>query len=885
MTGTGTAARRPAPVATRGIVEAEVRRRRGRAPDGGTLLLRAAPEWRSAFRFQVDGASVQVAPCESLLAVLDALSSKDADYLVILTPAEQEELGAGLLARVIGNKQISVNRLDLVRQVFGAKWLDPRFRSPEWAWLPEALLESQPEGGWPKVKGAFLDLDTALAAVTAARLGMCGAPDAASLLEWSQDLPSVARFIALPVQEQRGIADWLGRTSGPAADVLFRLVRAGNAVDALAIGLIIGLLPARNRRQTVIAARVRAERLFGGALPGEASLTAFAEASESLLLRWLQHARPRAEAVLERAQQLLDDLQAGELAKDSRILEMGYEARLAEFTETVARAVPDPLPVEVAEVDDALAKLCGHQLQDVRPETEAARMAARLVRRLAADADLPATVLQYVDRYVRDGAWMDRAVARIRDLDPDRYASLLDAVRTRRDALDEAFAVKLAAWSAGSNKGERLLLVEDLLDRVARPLTGREAAPLIIVVDGMSVAIAAELAERIVGRWTEIGRSAEGREGALAVLPSITRFSRASLLSGELTRGQQAEEERGFRGFWSGRTAELFHKSDIRDGVRAEVLAAVAKKRVVVGVVLNAIDDSLDKGRPDGRSGWRPTDIRGLPELLDAAWRAGRPVLVTSDHGHVLDRGDAVMTQRAEAARYRAGEPGDGEVRVSGRRVLTPDGTVTVPWNERIRYAQRKEGYHGGASLAEMVVPVLVLVPSARLVPDGWETYEPAVHEPTWWEPAARSGAAKPSEDSQAAARPRRPTRQARAGRQEGAALFEVAEVAAESASGLGERVVSSELFAGQRQFGRARVDDRQVAALIDALAQAGGKLAVTAAAQRVGQLPARMHGYVATVANILNIDGYQVLSVTDGGRTVALDLPLLREQFLGGGG
>ncbi len=34
------------------------------------------------------------------------------------------------------------------------------------------------------------------------------------------------------------------------------------------------------------------------------------------------------------------------------------------------------------------------------------------------------------------------------------------------------------------------------------------------------------------------------------------------------------------------------------------------------------------------------------------------------------------------------------------------------------------------------------------------------------------------------------------------------------------------------------------------------------------------MHGYVSTVAKLLNVDGYQVLAVTDGGRTVALDLP-----------
>ena len=56
-----------------------------------------------------------------------------------------------------------------------------------------------------------------------------------------------------------------------------------------------------------------------------------------------------------------------------------------------------------------------------------------------------------------------------------------------------------------------------------------------------------------------------------------------------------------------------------------------------------------------------------------------------------------------------------------------------LPWSERVRYGSRKNGYHGGATAQETVVPLLVLAP-AELTVQG---YEPAVIPlPFWWDPA-----------------------------------------------------------------------------------------------------------------------------------------------------
>ena len=71
------------------------------------------------------------------------------------------------------------------------------------------------------------------------------------------------------------------------------------------------------------------------------------------------------------------------------------------------------------------------------------------------------------------------------------------------------------------------------------------------------------------------------------------------------------------------------------------------------------------------------------------------------------------------------------------------------------------------------------------------------------------------------------------------------------------------------------------MASLIDRLAEAGGKIPVTVAAEAVGEPPFRMSGYLAQVARLLNVDGYAVIGVTDQGRTVELNIELLRQQFL----
>jgi len=885
------------------------------AGDQHLLLLRAAPQWRGPAAVTIEHGGGQVTAdvrgCGTVLAVLAAISEPRAaqTYLVVLTPCDGRELGNSVLARALGGEVRPIHRWDLVADAFGARKLDPRLTGRQFRWLAEALLDAQPGAGWRRVTGSVLQFDAALQRLAAVRLGRGGEDerlDAAALLDWSRDEIRLARFLALRQEEQDGLADWLQESVGPVAQIVFRLLQTGQVTDAIPFGLAAAEFCAKDGGgQAVAAARIRAEeRFLGGQAPSEASLRIFGEAAESLTLRWSENGHAGdAQAMCDRAEQILRELGAGDLPGDSKILDAGVEARITALADQIALALPAPRPVDLTAAETALERLREHRRCGARAADVAAGVAALQLARWLAGTDLaPATVSDGVLRHIRCWAWVDRALAVIWNVDTTKtprvrsgYASLFDAVSERRADMDRAFAERLATWSPVAGPTDDLLLAENLLERIGRPLAERRA-PLVIVVDGMSAAVACELTEEITARgiWTEVGRRADGREGALAVLPSATTFSRTSLLCGQLRSGSQPQERAGFAAFWQGRKAVLFHKGGLAAGAGAvlneDVHTAITNSAAVVGIVLNTIDDALRDGREGSAPTWWLRDVTYLQELLSAAAGAGRPVILTSDHGHVIDRGEGIHPATSESARYRQGQPGDGEVLVSGPRVLSAGGTAVLPWDERIRYTPRKAGYHGGASLAEMIIPVLAFVPSATPCPKGWTSYDnPALHEPTWWNAGATAAQPQAAVHPQVDQAPptgqapsaRRPAKRAPAQEE---ALFSAGEVSGEIAgqASLGARVVGSDRFAAQRGFVRKAPADAAVAAIIDGLTEAGGKLPVGVAAGLAGQPAFRMAGYLAQLGRLLNVDGYPVISDTDSGRTVELNVRLLTEQFLG---
>ena len=421
--------------------------------------------------------------------------------------------------------------------------------------------------------------------------------------------------------------------------------------------------------------------------------------------------------------------------------------------------LPQIAGAALADVERAWTRVATHRLAEADPRTSAFHAAVRLARWLAESAAVGGTSLQpLLDRHSGSDAWVDSAVndAAPGASDPDLGAGLaavLAAVRARRAAHDVAFGRALAAHTSddppavsGAHGGVRHL--EELLPDVILPLA-RRAPVLLLVLDGMSAGVGAEVVASVLSRtadgWAEALLPGQARRAAaLAVLPTLTEVSRASLLCGELRTGGQDVERRGYdalTGAYGLPGAALFHKKPLDSSrlgyaVADDVAEAIADVtgHPLVTCVLNTIDDALDRSDPGGTE-WGTDAVKHLAPLLDRARHAGRIVVLTADHGHIVERRQG--TQRAYASissgRSRAAiEPAaDGEVLVTGRRVLRHEGRAVLAVDEHLRYGPLKAGYHGGAAPAEAVVPVTVLVPGA--VPDDVNLQLAPPQEPAWW--------------------------------------------------------------------------------------------------------------------------------------------------------
>jgi hypothetical protein len=866
------------PRASRGVIQAVARELIDNDREPRAVLVRAAPVWDGEDTITVgdDGTAVTVAirPAATVLEVLDLLEAPGDGLLIIPTALSEADLGPSLRSQVAFNKIKSIDPWEGIRDASRADRIDQRLRGKDSRWIADQLLmygdelwkrRSQP----PRI----LTRSDVLRRILGIRLH--GNPDevidVATMLSWSQQATNLAKWRELPSELRTHLSEALREVAGRAAAIVTALADSGEGHDTLAVAIVATALGTTAEKAAIPLARFE-QRYFGNDHPDPEALQKFADAGRAHLFRVSDDDPETATAVYRRAETILGELGGGDIIAESEWFTAGFDHRLTAFAAVVRKAVGKPEKLDKAE--QAREQLKKHQLAGNHSgHIQVATDAIRLLRWLAGPEPEAVTVSEWVDWQIREGGWVDAACARVRVADTERYPPLRQAyqsviahVRDRRSTADRRFAERLREWRAGQT--DRLLLAENLQERIMRPLAGakdREAAPLLIVCDGMSAADATAIGADIAasGGWVEVGRNPESREGALATLPSSTVYSRASLLSGRLICGGQDVERQGLAAFWGRRDTKLFHKGDLRTvqagRIPDELQYALAERRTIVAVVLNTIDDALDKDDLVSRPAWSVSSIDYLAPLLEAASRASRPVVICSDHGHIRESGDSVKSDTAgESARWRVGtRPVEGEIEVSGPRVLIDDRLIAAV-DENIRYRPKKAGYHGGASLAEMVIPVQIYVPSAKARAEHWVVYESATdHEPIWWNNRIPAPTAPPKPAEAAAT------------------LF--------TDSTLGQRLSESETYRAQVTGARRPPNPNQVAAIIDAAQAAGGVLA-SAHVARLAQRPTTsIGGYITNLQRILNLDGTQVLSKQDNGASVRFNLGLMAEQFLGG--
>jgi hypothetical protein len=887
--------------------------------DAAVVGIRAQSPGHWPDKLTVKDREFALAWCPSPIAVREKLLECETEEtgMVILTPVDDQSLGADVLARLSRGRVFAVDSWDMLRNVFQARELDARLA--RWPWLAEALLENLPTEGYPPAQGGFLDVDSAWAQALQIVLHLSGEhssrPDLLAALKWSLDFARVNRYASLAEQARQQVAAWLGEAMGASGKLALQCIHAGFASDLAPLGVVCGVVfhqdAAVDRfsledRAGLAAAAVRLEKYFGG-LPVYADDGIYLYRGVQKLLDGLD--QTSLDRVLEAADRLLESLHLTSFAALSNDLPSGFEARLTGLGEAIRNYLDKPGTATAAAVYSAADDATRHRLSSKGALRKLRMgMAAKLIRRLeqerqqpqATPADLPGCVSDYT----RDGAFIDWA--RLSLLGGDElpgltqgYKALRERVRGLRERQNSRFAESLGAWQdTGCSPVAGVLPVEQILSGIVAPLAGKIPV-LLLVVDGLSYPIFLEIVDdALKNGWNEVLPAGQARPHAgLAAIPSVTEISRASLLCGRLCAGQAAQEKAGFsthpaltavsRG---NAKPVVFHKGEIADGMGLSdaVRDVVGKpERRVVAVVYNGVDDHLS-GSDQLQPHWNLDDLRLIRPLLYEARLAGRVVIMTSDHGHVLDEASA-PGGIGIGDRWRACEtaPGPLEKQLEGGRVLAPNGghRVVVPWSESLRYAQKKNGYHGGISLQEMVVPICIL--TAGESPAGYRLAGPSF--PDWWECVAPPTVAELNRQAvprAVAAQPVKPKKPAPFdGRQKH--LFDD-EAALEPLPSTAEDwigpVLASGMFQSQKQLAaRAALKDGEIRNLLEALAERGGKMSKAALAQRLGLPLLRISGFINAARRLLNVDQANVLALDEAEGSITLNRVLLETQFKDG--
>ncbi len=842
-----------------------------------------------------DGAEeIAIYQCDSPLQMRLALQSAPAtaSATVLVTPLDQAKVSDDILVRLALRKLHSINSWEIVRSLFMAKILDPRITRHNF--IADMLLEHAGDRDFPPVAGGLLDADTVWSILLAERLGLSSAhPDVAELLRCTAESDFAGRWKACSAEFRDAATAWISEMAGDTANAVLCCAETEHGPKALAIGLVMGVIYHESIGHELDRAAGRLESFVGATnLPTEiarrwrdAASIAVGQLSKVTMRR-----------CLDEAEAILDNIGAASHAWRSGELESGFEQRLSRLGQALAVHVDSRATAIPEEIQNLHASIQEHRLgRAVSRRLERLEMAVRLARWLA---DQPSTsnaisssILAIAQQYAIEGGYVDWARQVLRGGEPNKdlaaaFVRLVDRVTELRESENQQFGRALVEQRATGDTAAGLIPVEQMLDRIVA-MAAEKAPVLLLLIDGMSWAVFRELVSNIKCHdWIDLGfGTTPKRLMGLAALPSVTEVCRTSLLCGNLRRGQASDEVLGFTSHpalvaksQAGLVPKLFHKATLEgdedSSLAGDIRQALGnKKQRVVGIVINAVDDHLDKGDQIDTV-WTMQHIRVLEPILAEAGAAGRLVILLSDHGHILDR-QTDCREAEDGLRWR--RPGVAltrdEIEICSSRVVMPEGgRIVVPWSERLRYGAKKNGYHGGATPQEMLIPISFLWPELDL-PEGFG--ELPIELPSWWtEPTVT--VARPIAVS--AEKPKRPMKAA------APTLFDMTQVARATPEAEEEWIMAllrSQVFAVQKRLaGRVRIDDGKIRRLLVTLISRGGTMTATALAAAIEEPEHRLPGLLAVMQRLLNVEGYPILDRQDAANTVVLNVQLLKKQF-----
>ena len=669
-----------------GVIRAQIRAIRSKAPNAKVFGIFTPGRWTGP---SLDGAGsdeLAIYQCDSLLQMRLALQGapETASATVMVTPLDQGKVSDDILVRMALRKLHPINSWEIVRSLFKARQLDPRITRH--TFLAELLLEHIGVRDVPPVAGGLLDADTVWAILLGERLGLSGPhPDLVELLQCSAESDLAGRWKACSGEFRSAATAWISETAGEVANAVLGCIESEHGAKALAIGLVMGVVYDDTVGHDLDKAAGRLEGYVGTTnLP-----TKFAR-------RWRDAASAAARQLpkgtlrrcLDEAEMIIENIGASSHALRSDELESGFEQRLSRFGQALTAHIgsrASAIPEELQNLYDSMQQ---HRLgRDGGRRMERVAMAIRLARWLTdqntTGGGKPPSLLALAQGYAGNSGYVDWARQVLRGGEPNKdlaaaFVRLVDRVSELREVENLQFGQAVLEERAMGDVASGLIPVEQMIEQVV--VKAAEKAPvLLLLVDGMSWAVFRELVSDIMSDdWIDLGFAPTStRLIGLAALPSVTEVCRASLLCGELRRGQAADEVQGFTthqrlvdASQPGFPPKLFHKAalegDEDSSLAGDIRQALAnRKQRVVGIVINAVDDHLDKGDQIDAV-WTMQHIRVLEPILAEASAAGRLVILLSDHGHILDR-QTGYRQATDGLRWRrpGGAVTKGELEVS----------------------------------------------------------------------------------------------------------------------------------------------------------------------------------------------------------------------------
>ncbi|MBX7222601.1 MAG: BREX-2 system phosphatase PglZ [Blastocatellia bacterium] len=743
----------PAPFSALGLhIRMLARQILQKRPQAPVIGIHTTGTWAEAERESLDGWAFRFVQCDSVLHIRETLVShrEPETTLVILTKLDESDLGLDVLAHLTRQRLFRIKPWSMVETLFGAHRSAPVL--VKMPWMAEFLLHNKPpEGYHPEPNGVLTEETVWTHFLT--RLGFSNAqPDLRDTLEWTLTESNLTAYLELPSEQQGAVRAWISRLADTDVEWVFRCIEAGFGADAVALGLVFQTLLQAGAKVACQDALIRLERFVGNlTLPKQAGTAWGKAAGEVVEKLYRKEQRKRLTLVLNRFDEILKEVQAEAAAPYSRYSLLGFERLFEHIGSELANVVQKAAGASLTVAKQLLEQVQAHRESHLATERiERVRMALRLCQWLA---QVPRRTFSQLDAaaetYVQESGWVDWARTKLAQGDTASaglnqvYGVILEQVSQFREDENQQFGTHLRDWLNAGCPEQNILPIENVIAELVIPLAKTNPV-LLIVLDGMSLAVWLELLEDVKRHgWTEVGAEA-GLKPTLAALPTVTESSRVSLLCGKLNQGLK-HERKGFQehpgllaltGQTNGPT--LFLKGDLTDPISGGLKSVVSDtirndKKRVVGMVINAIDDHLSGGS-QLIAPWNLHHIPVLEKVLGLAAETGRLVIITSDHGHVLERNSTLHKfEPYQRARIDNEAPLPGELRLAGPRVRGMAGNrMIAPWTESIRYVSKQYGYHGGITPQECLVPLAVLVPKSAKAPKGWKGQTTVA--PGWWE-------------------------------------------------------------------------------------------------------------------------------------------------------